>query len=111
METWKDSSCQSTFVGDSAQLPFDISDFAVLPAQRILAGNHFIVHCKMSCDLEVANESEHFCGKNSSYTPIVHTQVITIIFYMLFQVALYSSVVHQAMALAVTQAMQTSVAF
>ena len=41
---------RSAFVGNSAQLPSDVIDFAMLPAQRFLAGN-------MSCDLEVTNES------------------------------------------------------
>ena len=35
----------STFAGNSAQLPSDVIDFALLPAQRLLAGNSFIVRC------------------------------------------------------------------
>ena len=33
----------STFVGHSALLPLHVIDFAMLPAQRRLAGNSFIV--------------------------------------------------------------------
>lgn len=38
---------QSTFVGDSALLPSDVTDFAMLPTERLT----------YSCDLQVANES------------------------------------------------------
>ena len=36
---------RSTFAGNSALLPSDVIDFALLPAQRLLAGNSFIVGC------------------------------------------------------------------
>ena len=34
---------RSIFVGDSALLPSDVIDLAMLPAQKLLAGNSFIV--------------------------------------------------------------------
>ena len=34
---------RSTFVGNSALLPSDVINFALLPAQRLLAGNNFFV--------------------------------------------------------------------
>ena len=39
---------QSTFAGNSALLPSDVIDFALLPAQRLLAGNSFIVRCHVT---------------------------------------------------------------
>ena len=39
---------RSTFVGNSALLPSDVIDFAMLPAQRFLAGNSFIVRCHVT---------------------------------------------------------------
>ena len=33
---------RSTFAGNRALLPSDVKDFALLPAQRLLAGNSFI---------------------------------------------------------------------
>ena len=39
---------RSTFVGNSELLPSDIIDFAMLPAQRFLAGNSFIVRCHVT---------------------------------------------------------------
>ena len=41
-------SLRSTFVGNSALLPSDVIDFALFPAQRLLAGNRFIVRCHMT---------------------------------------------------------------
>ena len=38
----------STFAGNSALLPSDVIDFALLPAQRLLAGNRFIVRCHVT---------------------------------------------------------------
>ena len=37
-------------MGNSALLPSDVIDFAMLPAQRFW-------HCWMSCDVKVTNES------------------------------------------------------
>ena len=37
-----------TFAGNSALLPSDVMDFALLPAQRLLAGNSFIIRCHMT---------------------------------------------------------------
>ena len=34
---------RSTFAGNSALLPTDVIDFAMLPAQKLLAGKNFIV--------------------------------------------------------------------
>ena len=42
------SGCRSTFVGNSALLPSEVIDFAMLPAQRLLAGNSFIVRCHVT---------------------------------------------------------------
>ena len=39
---------RSTFAGNSALLPSDVIDFAMLPAQRFLAGNSFIVRCHVT---------------------------------------------------------------
>ena len=39
---------RSTFAGSSALLPSDVIDFALLPAERILAGNSFIVRCHVT---------------------------------------------------------------
>ena len=43
---------RSTFAGNSALLPSDVIDFALLPAQRLLAGksagNSFIVRCHVT---------------------------------------------------------------
>ena len=39
---------QSTFVGNSALLPTDVIDFAMLLAQKLLAGNNFIVRYHMT---------------------------------------------------------------
>ena len=36
---------RSTFAGNIALFPSDVIDFAMLPAQRLLAGNSFIVRC------------------------------------------------------------------
>ena len=38
----ENSGGRSTFAGNSALFPSDIIDFAMLPAQRFLAGNSFI---------------------------------------------------------------------
>ena len=38
----------STFVGNSALIPSDVMYFALLPAQRLLAGNGFIVRCHVT---------------------------------------------------------------
>ena len=46
--------CRSTFAGNSALLRSDVIDFALLPAQRLLAGNNFRCH-----DLEVTNIPLH----------------------------------------------------
>ena len=42
-----ESNCQRAvnIRGNSAMLPFDITDFAILPAQRSLAGNSGIGRC------------------------------------------------------------------
>ena len=42
-----ESKCQRTvnIRGNSAMLPFDVIDFAILPAQRFLAGNSGIGRC------------------------------------------------------------------
>ena len=37
-----------TFAGNSALLPSDVRDFALLPAKRLLAGNSFIVRCHVT---------------------------------------------------------------
>ena len=37
-----------TFAGNSALLPSDVIDFVLLPAQRLLAGNSFIVRCHVT---------------------------------------------------------------
>ena len=34
---------RSTFAGNSELLPCDVIDFALLPAQRLLAGNSFVL--------------------------------------------------------------------
>ena len=39
---------RSTFAGNSALLPSDVIDFALLSAQRLLAGNSFIVRCHVT---------------------------------------------------------------
>ena len=39
---------RSTFVDNSALLPSDVIDFAMLPAQSFLAGNSFIVRCHVT---------------------------------------------------------------
>ena len=39
---------RSTFAGNSALLPSDVMDFALLPAKRLLAGNSFIVRCHVT---------------------------------------------------------------
>ena len=39
---------RSTFAGNSALLPSDVIYFALLPAQRLLAGNSFIVKCHVT---------------------------------------------------------------
>ena len=39
---------RSTFAGNSALLPSDVIDFALLPAQRFLGGNSFIVTCHVT---------------------------------------------------------------
>ena len=36
---------RSTFAGNSAMLPSDVIDFALLPAQRLLVGDSFIFRC------------------------------------------------------------------
>ena len=41
----------STFAGNSALLHSDFIDFAMLPAQRILAGNTFMVGCHVTSKL------------------------------------------------------------
>ena len=46
-------------------LPSDVIDFALLPAQRLLAGN-------VSCDLEVTNESAHCWGKIQRYNKYIY---------------------------------------
>ena len=39
---------RSTFAGNSALLSSDVIDFALLPAERILAGSSFIVRCHVT---------------------------------------------------------------
>ena len=39
---------QSTFTGNSALLPTDIKDFAIVSNSEILAGNSFIVRCHVT---------------------------------------------------------------
>ena len=39
---------QSTFASNSALLPSDVMDFAMLPAKRLLTGNSFIVRCHVT---------------------------------------------------------------
>ena len=39
---------RSTFAGNSALLPSDVIDFAMLPAKRFLAGNSFILRCHVT---------------------------------------------------------------
>ena len=39
---------RSTFAGNSVSFPSDVIDFALLPAQRLLAGNSFIVRCHVT---------------------------------------------------------------
>ena len=39
---------RSTVAGNSALLPSDVIDFALLTAQRLLAGNSFIVRCHVT---------------------------------------------------------------
>ena len=58
---------RSTFAGNNALLPSDAIDFALLHAQRLLAGNSFIVRC----DLQVTNESARCWGKFFSYITIL----------------------------------------
>ena len=36
---------RSTFAGNSAMLPSDVIDFALLPSQRLLVGDSFIFRC------------------------------------------------------------------
>ena len=43
MKTNRNSGRWSTFAGNSALLLTDVIDFAMLPAQKLLAGNNFIV--------------------------------------------------------------------
>ena len=38
----------STFAGNSALLPSDVIDFALLPAQRLLNGKSVIVRCHVT---------------------------------------------------------------
>jgi hypothetical protein len=45
--TWNEGR-RSTFVGNSELLPSDVIDFAMLFAQRLLAGNIFIVRCHVT---------------------------------------------------------------
>ena len=50
-KTWNGNSNggrRSTYTGNSALLPSDVIDFALLPAQRLLAGNSFIVRCHVT---------------------------------------------------------------
>ena len=49
----------STFAGNSALLPSDVIDFAMLLAQRIWGETVLLLYfiLSMSCDLEVTNES------------------------------------------------------
>ena len=39
---------RSTFAGNSALLPSDVIDFALLPAQRLLNGKSVIVRCHVT---------------------------------------------------------------
>ena len=39
---------RSTCAGNSALLPTDVIDFAMLPTQRLLPGNSFIVRCHVA---------------------------------------------------------------
>ena len=39
---------RSTFAGNSVLLPSNIIDFALLPAQRLVVGNSFILRCHMT---------------------------------------------------------------
>ena len=39
---------RATFAGNSVLLPSDVIDFAMLPAQRLLTGNTFIVGCHVT---------------------------------------------------------------
>ena len=39
---------RSTFAGNSALLPSDVIHFALLPAERLLAGESFIVSCHVT---------------------------------------------------------------
>ena len=39
---------RSTYVGNSALLPSDVIDFALLPAQRLLNGKIVIVRCHVT---------------------------------------------------------------
>ena len=39
---------RSTFGGNNALLPSDVIDFALLPAQILLAGNSFMVRCHVT---------------------------------------------------------------
>ena len=43
MKTNRNGGRRSTFAGNSALLPSDVIDFAMLPAQNLLAGKNFIV--------------------------------------------------------------------
>ena len=43
MKSNRNGGRRSTFAGNSALLPTDVIDFAMLPAQKLLAGNNFIV--------------------------------------------------------------------
>ena len=46
---------RSTFAGDSTLLQSDVIDFALLPAQRLLVGNSFIVRClKLKLNMSIA---------------------------------------------------------
>lgn len=48
-------------LGSSTLLPYDVTDFAVLPAWRLWAGNSLFFW--ISCDLEVTSKSSR-CWKN-----------------------------------------------
>ena len=48
MKTNRNGGCRSTFAGNSTLLPTDVIDFAMLPAQKLLAGNNFIVRYHMT---------------------------------------------------------------
>ena len=48
VKTNRNGGRRSTFAGNSALLPSDVIDFAMLPAQRFLAGNSFIVRCHVA---------------------------------------------------------------